>query len=187
MLFSGKDRTMFELKRITKVISEPILVRWILIGLGLVITMLTFTVIIWRYFLQVPLMWGEEVILYILPWFYVTGAVYATYDRSHIKGEMVHLLFQNHPRVLATFRAAAAFLCAGLSGLFSVWAYTNFTWQLGAHSRTTYLSLPLAYSHLALFLGFALMVVYFLFESIGTVRGEVRRVSANPPPGRGGL
>lgn len=128
-------------------------------------------------------MWWEEIVIYTVFWFYLCGAAYATYERSHIKGGVVQLFIKGHPRVLASFHVGVALLCLGLSGLFTVWGYNNFIWNLEIESRSTRLFLPLAYSTLSLPAGFSLMAVYFLTELIDSVRDLVRGVSANLAPG----
>ena len=172
---------MVWLKRIARVIWEvPLsLKRTIIIVYSLFMSVVIVAMVVCRYFLQIPLMWWEEIILYSLFWFYLVGAAYATYDRSHIKGGVVQLFIKNRPRVLASFHAGAAFLCMGLSGLCTAWGYNNFIWNLEIDSRSTQLFLPLAYSTLSLPVGFILMAMYFLTEFIGSVRGLVRGVPAN--------
>ena len=138
--------------------------------------------VICRYFLHIPLMWWEEIILYSVFWFYLAGAAYATYDRSHIKGGIIQIFIKNRPKVLVCFQAGAALLCLGLSGLLTVWGYNNFIWNLEANSRSTQLFLPLAYAQLSLPVGFILMAVYFLAEFIVSVRGLLRGVPVNSAP-----
>ena len=175
---------MVWLKRIAKIIWEvPLsLKRVIIIVYSLFMSAVIVVMVICRYFLHIPLMWWEEIILYSVFWFYVVGAAYATYDRSHIKGGVVELLIKNRPRALASFQVGVALLCLGLSSMLTVWGYTDFTWNLEANSRSTQLFLPLAYANLSLPVGFILMAVYFLAEFIDSVRGLLRGVPMNSTP-----
>lgn len=175
---------MVWLKRIARVIWEvPLsLKRVVIIVYSLFMSIVIVTMVICRYFLHIPLMWWEEIILYSLFWFYLLGAAYATYDRSHIKGGMVELLIKNRPRVLASFQVGVAFFCLGLSCMLTVWGYTDFAWNLEANSRSTQLFLPLAYANLSLPVGFILMAVYFLDEFIDSVRGLLRGVPMSSTP-----
>lgn len=182
---SVRKTTVVWLKRIARVIWEvPLsLKRVFIIVFSLFVAAVIVTMVIFRYFLQIPFMWWEELVLYTVFWFYLLGAAYATYDRSHIKGGIVQLFTKNRPRVLASFQVGVTLVCLGLSGLLTVWGYTNFTWQLEANSRSTQLFLPLAYANLSLPVGFALMAVYFFTEFIDSVRDLVRGVPVNPAPG----
>ena len=178
---------MFWLKKIAKIIwvTPLTLQRIILIVFSLFVITLIVGEVIFRYFLQMPVMWFEEIILYLVFWFYLAGAAYATYDRSHIKGGVIQIFIKNRPKVLVCFQAGAALLCLGLSSLLTVWGYTNFIWNLEANSRSTQLFLPLAYAQLSLPVGFILMAVYFLAEFIVSVRGLLQDMPANSVPENG--
>ncbi len=175
---------MFWLKKIAKIIwvTPLTLQRITLIVFSLFVITLIVGEVIFRYFLQMPVMWFEEIILYLVFWFYLAGAAYATYDRSHIKGGVIQIFIKNRPKVLVSFQAGATFLCLGLSGLLTVWGYNNFIWNLEANSRSTQLFLPLAYAQLSLPVGFILMAVYFLAEFIVSVRGLLQSVPMNSAP-----
>ena len=175
---------MFWLKKIAKIIwGTPLtLQRIILIVFSLFVITLIVGEVVFRYFLQMPVMWFEEIILYLVFWFYIAGAAYATYEHSHIKGGIVQIFIKNHPRVLACFQSGAAFLCLGLSSLLTVWSYNNFIWNLETGSRSTQLVLPLAYAQLSLPIGFILMAVYFFAEFIVSARGLLRGVPVNLAP-----
>lgn len=185
-MLSIRKAAIVWLKRTAKVAWEvPLsLERVTIVVLSLSVGALIVAMVVCRYFLEIPLMWVEEIVLYIIFWCYILGAAYATYERTHIKGGVVHLVIKDHPRVLACFQVGVALLCLGLSGLFTVWGYTNFIWNLEINARSTHLFLPLAYSYLSLPVGFLLMTVYFLSELIASVRG-LRSVPTNSAP-RGG-
>jgi len=175
---------MVWLKKITKIIwGTPLtLQRVIIILYSLFVSSVIVVMVICRYFLHIPLMWWEEIVLYTVFWFYLAGAAYATYDRSHIKGGVIQIFIKNHPGVLASIQAGVALLCLGLSSLLTVWGYNNFIWNLEANSRSTQLFLPLAYAQLSLPVGFILMAVYFLAEFIMSVRGLLQGVPMNSAP-----
>ena len=93
------------MKRITKVLWETplILQRVIMISLAIVLTILVCVEVAVRYFAHVPILWVEDLALYIVFWFYLTAAVYATYRRRHIVGGIVHILFKDKARVTICF------------------------------------------------------------------------------------
>ena len=175
---------MFWLKKIIKIIwGTPLtLQRITLIVFSLFVITLIVAEVIFRYFLEIPLMWFEEIILYSVFWFYIAGAAYATYDRSHIKGGIIQIFIKNNHRVLACFQSGVALLCLGLTSLLTVWSYNNFIWNLEMDSRSTQLFLPLAYAQLSLPVGFILMAVYFLSEFIVSIRGLLRGAPVNSAP-----
>jgi len=148
--------------------------RTILIALGILAAALILASIVFRYFLNLPLMWVEELCLYLIFWYYIAGASYATYDRSHIRGGVIDIILKDRPKILSGFHAGASLVCLGLSCLLAVWSYYDFVWNLGLDSRTTKLFLPIAWAHLSLTVGFILMVVYFFSESVDSLRSVKR-------------
>ena len=138
---------------------------------GLIIAM-----VIFRYFLHVPLMWVEEICLYVIFWFFMLGAAYATYRRLHIVGGIAPLLFQNKPRALGGLQVGTLTISFGLSCLLAFWSFGFFHWSIFGTGPplTMQLFLPLAWAQLSLFVGFSLMALYFLWELIDSVRDLLR-------------
>lgn len=136
--------------------------------MGAVLTCLIVSEVIFRYFLQLPQLWVEEVILYVVLWYYLLGAALATRDRSHIVGGVLHLLVR--PKIMDRFRVGTDFVSFGLSCLFTYWSYQVFLWNIGKDPRTMQLNLPDAYAYLALFAGFVFITLYFLAVLINRAR-----------------
>lgn len=168
---------MFRLKRTGRVIWEALLglQRVALVALSIYLTLLVVFQVVNRYFLKILFVGGyaEELCLYFIFWFYFLGAVYSTYNRSYIKGGMVEVLFKK-PMIQGYFQVGAAAIPLAISGLFAVWGYEEFLWNLGVNKITMMLFLPEAFSYLSIFVGFALMSLYFLSELIESVRGILR-------------
>ena len=168
---------MFRLERTGRVIWEPLLglQRVALVVLSIYLTLLVVFQVVIRYFLKIRLVGGaaEELTLYVIFWFYFLGAAYSTYNRSYIKGGVVEVLFKK-PRVQGYFKVGIAAIPLAISCLFTVWGYQEFLWTLGVNKITIMLFLPQAFSYLSIFVGFALMSLYFLTELIESVRGVLR-------------
>jgi len=136
-----------------------------------------------RYYVHEPILWVEELILFVVFWFYFTGSVYATYKRNHIVGGVLHLFLKNKPRVLGSFRLASTLICLGLCCLFIILSYTLFTYSLKVDPKTIHLMLHTSYARLALLCTFPLMAFYFLIELIGSIRDLARGVYGSSAPG----
>jgi len=134
-----------------------------LVGLSLLFVVLIVAEVIFRYFLNMPLMFVEELCVYFIFWMYMLGAAYGTYERTHIKGELIGLFFKS-PKIIFSFRIAVSLLSLILSCQMTIWGYQSFVWDLHAHTETQMLFLPLAYARVSIFVGFALMSIYFLAE-----------------------
>ena len=134
-----------------------------------------------RYYVQQPILWVEELIVFVVFWFYFTGGVYATYKRSHIVGGVLHIFFKNKPRALGSFQIFAALVCLGLCCLFTYLGYELFVYSLKVDPKTIHLQLHTSYARLAMLITFPLMAFYFLIELIDSVRGVIRGVIRGAP------
>ena len=134
-----------------------------------------------RYITFSPQLWVEEFCLFIVFWYYFAGAVYATYKRSHISGGIMNMVFRTKPKVQESIHLIATATSLVLSGFFAVLAFQQFAYSLKVNPRTIHLLLPLAYSRLALSVGFSLMIIYFLAELVGSIR-SLKGLPAMTPP-----
>jgi TRAP-type C4-dicarboxylate transport system permease small subunit len=146
------------------------LVKATMIVLSLVVTGLVGIEVLVRYITFSPQLWVEELCLFVVFWYYFAGAVYATYKRSHISGGIMNMVFRTKPKVQEGIHLVAAATSLALSGFFAVLAFQQFAYSLQMNPRTIHLLLPLAYSRLALSVGFSLMIIYFLAELIASIR-----------------
>lgn len=140
--------------------------------LSLFITGLIVVMVICRYLLHIPLMWVEELATYVAFWFFFLGAAYATYKHLNIEGGIVRVVFKDKPSAQLGFQAAISAMGVGLSCVLAVWSYDAVYWSLFGPGPplTGVLYLPLGWSQLSFFVGFSLMVLYFLVEFIQTIR-----------------
>jgi len=146
------------------------IVRATMVVLSLVVAGLVCAEVAVRYITFSPQLWVEELCLFIVFWYYFAGAVYATYKRSHISGGIMNMAFRKKPQVQEGIHLVATVTSLVLSGVFAVLAFQQFAYSVKVNPRTIHLLLPLAYSRLALSVGFTLMVLYFTYELIDSVR-----------------
>ncbi len=148
--------------------------RMVMILLAIYLSFMVFFEVAVRYYVKQPILFVEELIVYVVFWFYFTGAAYATYKRSHIVGGVLHLFLKNKPRVLSGFHIAAALISFGLSCLFTYLSYELFVYSLKVDPKTIRLMLHTSYARLAMLVTFPLMAFYFLVDLIGSIRNFVR-------------
>ena len=125
--------------------------------------------VIMRYVIHYPGMEVEEIATLIAFWFYFLGASYGAYNRSHIKAEMMHLVFKN-PKKLALSRSIATFIALVLAGLMIYWGYLYFIWGITKGERSRILQIPMVFSQISIFVSAILMFFYFLAELIDRLR-----------------
>mgnify|MGYP005853122223 CR=1 FL=1 len=124
--------------------------------------------VIMRYLIHYPGMEVEEIATLVAFWLYFLGASYGTYDRSHIKAELFHLVFKD-PRKLAFVRAIATGIALVLAGIMVYWGYLYFIWGITKVERSRILLLPMAFAQTSILVGATLMFLYFLTELVDRI------------------
>lgn len=125
-----------------------------------------------RSFLEVSLLWSEELSRYLLIWTTYIGAVAATHDRAHIRVEFVLTLLPEPARRAVEIVVAA--LCLGFCGVL-VHAGINLVQDsifLGLMSAASNLPVPIWVFQAIVPAGFALMGLRFALRIIALARGS---------------
>lgn len=138
----------------------------------IVTVMATFTMflqVIARYVLEISISGLDELTGHTAVWLYIMGAAYGTYDRSHIKAEVVHLFIKNQ-RVLSAIRALSTSIALVVACYMTVWSFGYIKWSIMKHEITPTLQIPTAIFQSSILIGAALMVLYFFVELIDLVR-----------------
>jgi len=138
----------------------------ILIALSLLISIVVFLQVVFRYVLSQPLFWSEELPRYLLIWTTFLAAALAQKHRAHINITLaVNLLprrIQKWLRILADI-----LICVFLGVLVYSGSLVS---RVTLHHRSTALQIPMAAVYLALPVGAALMMLYLLLQIIDDVR-----------------
>ena len=156
--------------------------RAVLIVCSVFITLLVFGAVLMRYIFHYPAMEVEEIATLVAFWLYFAGAIYGTYERSHIKTELIHLVFRQ-PRRYAMAKSAASLITLVLAGIMSYWGYTFFIWGIQKWARSPVLQLPMVYSQSSIFVGAVFMSFYFLVELVDNIRQALGLTPVTMPPG----
>ena len=123
--------------------------------------------VVMRYIFKTSIVGIEELAAYIAFWLYFIGSSYGTYERSHIKAELTHMIIKN-PKYYSISRAVTSFISVVLSGYAVILAYRYAGWGIRhmEQSSATFLgsTYPVLYFQFSLLVGFILMCFYFLVE-----------------------
>ena len=153
---------------------------------------INFANVVGRYLFLSPIVWAEEVMIFIMVWCVFLGAVPVTWEGRHLRMDLVAVAIPSPFREAINALAAAAFIAvAGLVVVQSWEAVTLFA-RLGQVSNTA--RVPMVVPHLALLVGFALMLVAvavrFRAYVAGTLGSEAedaaRDAGADAPTAPGG-
>lgn len=142
----------------------------------LVTTMATCTMflqVIARYVFEISISGLDELTGHTAVWLYLMGAAYGTYDRSHIKADMMHLLIKNQ-RILNLIRTLSTAVAVVVSCYMTVWSYGYIKWSILKHEVTPTLQIPTVFFQISILIGAVLMVVYFFTEFLDLARQTYR-------------
>jgi TRAP-type transport system small permease protein len=134
-------------------------------------TVLVFLQVLFRYWLQLPLDWGEEVSRYLFIWSAMLGAAIGTKRRAHFG---IDFLVKAFPSPLQTVIAVSVNLSiCGLMGVVAAQGTKLALSNLSQISPT--LAIPMAVPYAAIPACALLMFVYTVAETWGMVAGAGRK------------
>ena len=157
----------------------------VLTALFLVMTAVGFIQVIWRYFLQLPLSWSEELVRYLFVWITFLGAGVATAQNLHIEIDVLSTILAKKPpkrreRIDRTFRIISAFLLLIFLGYYAYLA-GDFLWKIHHLKQTsTAMEVNMLWPMSAILVGGLLMLFHYLARII-------RDLKANSDVDAGGL
>ncbi|MFQ5997099.1 MAG: TRAP transporter small permease [Dehalococcoidales bacterium] len=148
----------------------PSLMWWVILVSCIPLVVLVFIQVWLRYVFHVPMLWVEEIAVTPAFWFYMMGAAYAVYERSHITVDIVAVMVRRPKRRL-TIRFISALITLGLAMLFVYWGYYFFVWDLQMNMETATLRYPMIYGRCSIFFAAGILGgFYFWVETIDLAR-----------------
>jgi TRAP-type C4-dicarboxylate transport system permease small subunit len=140
----------------------------VLIVLSVLIAAVVFLQVVFRYVLQQPLFWSEELPRYLLIWMSFLAAALAQKDEAHIN---IALAITPLPRAVQRYIRLLANLA--ILGFLSILIYSgSLVTRITATHRSTALQIPMAAVYVALPVGAALMMLYLVLQIVQDVRGR---------------
>jgi TRAP-type C4-dicarboxylate transport system permease small subunit len=144
------------------------LVERVLIVLSVLIAAVVFLQVVFRYVLQQPLFWSEELPRYLLIWMSFLAAALAQKDEAHIN---IALAITPLPRVLQHWIRLLANLA--ILGFLGILIYSgSLVTRITASHRSTALQIPMAVVYVALPVGATLMMLYLVLQIVHDLRGR---------------
>ncbi len=157
----------------------------VLVALFLVMSVVAFIQVIWRYFLEWPLSWSEELVRYLFVWITFLGAGVATAEGMHIEIDVLSTILAKKPpdrreRIDRTFRIISTFLLLIFLGYYAYLA-GDFLWKIHHLKQTsTAMEVNMLWPMSAILVGGLLMLFHYLARII-------RDLKANSDIDSGGL
>lgn len=161
-----------ETGRLERVVGRLMAVPRFIIGtLILVSIAINFANVIGRYVFLSPIIWAEEVMVFMMVWCVFIGAVLVSWDDRHLRMDLLSLHLKGRWRtalngvVAVTSLAMFAFIAVQSFKATSLFA------QLGERSNTA--GVPMMIPHSALLIGFSLMFVAVAVRFRAIVAGRL--------------
>lgn len=154
-----------------KGLSEVI--RWLMIACSVISTGCMVYSVVLRYVFKGNFYGSDEVIMLFAFWLYFMGAVYGSYENSHIKADLLNVYIKNMRKKDAV-ALLGQLLTIVVNTIVLVWAIRYFGAEISKGGLSTALKIPLVIPKSAVFFGFLLMefyhVVYFIKNTLTFVR-----------------
>ena len=154
-----------------KGLSEVI--RWLMIACSVISTGCMVYSVVLRYVFKGNFYGSDEVIMLFAFWLYFMGAVYGSFENSHIKADLLNVYIKNMRKKDAV-ALLGQLLTIVVNTIVLVWAIRYFGAEIAKGGLSTALKIPLVIPKSAVFFGFLLMefyhVVYFIKNTLTFVR-----------------
>ena len=118
---------------------------------------INFANVIGRYVFLSPIIWAEEVMIFIMVWCVFIGAILVSWDGRHLKMDLLSTKLKPPWKQIVNGFAVAVFLIACGFVVAQSWKAVTLFSRLGQES--TVAGIPMVIPHSALLAGFALMIV----------------------------
>jgi TRAP-type transport system small permease protein len=139
-----------------------------LIVLSMLIAAVVFLQVVFRYVLQQPLFWSEELPRYLLIWMSFLAAALAQKSEAHI-----NITLALTPLPAAAQRWVRLLTNLVILGFLGVLVYSgSLVTRITAAHRSTALQIPMAAVYAALPIGAALMALYLILQIVQDLRGR---------------
>ncbi|MBT6284216.1 MAG: TRAP transporter small permease [Rhodospirillaceae bacterium] len=131
--------------------------------------------VIGRYLFLEPIIWAEEIMIYIMVWTVFIGAILVTYEGQHLKMDVFSVMLPSPFKEIINFIAVASFLLVCIYVIPNNWVVVEL--MFNNDQRSVVAEAPMVIPHFALLAGFSLMfvaiVVRFRAHVTGTLTGEI--------------
>jgi len=137
----------------------------ILVGVGI-----NFANVVGRYVFLKPIIWAEEILVFIMVWCVMLGATLVTWENQHLRMDAVYHLAPPRVRRWLNLLSTLAFLVAAVFLL--VQSVRVVAVIAGTGQRSVVAEIPMVIPYGAIPLSFGLIVLALLLRFRAFVRGE---------------
>ena len=147
-------------------VPRAIIGSMILIGI-----IINFSNVIGRYAFLEPIIWAEEIMIYIMVWTVFIGAILVSYEGQHLKMDVFSVMMPSPFKEIINFVATASVLLVCLYIIPNNWIVVELMWN--NDQRSVVAEVPMVIPHFALLAGFCLIFVGIVLRFRSHVTGNM--------------
>jgi TRAP-type C4-dicarboxylate transport system permease small subunit len=159
-------------------VKLPRLIIGVLILAGIAIN---FANVVGRYVFLSPIIWAEEILIYIMVWCVFIGTVLVTWDGRHLKMDLLSSTLKGTPRLVVNTITTLVTIAVMLFVVPKSWGVVEMMGRLDQRSVVS--EIPMTIPHFAIAFGFILMVLAVLARLRSNITGafetEVAELAAD--------
>jgi TRAP-type C4-dicarboxylate transport system permease small subunit len=153
------------------IVTVPRLIIGSMILIGIIINIAN---VIGRYMFLEPIIWAEEIMIYIMVWTVFIGAILVSYDGQHLKMDVFSVMLPSPYKEIINFIATASVLLVCIYVIPNNWIVVEL--MFNNDQRSVVAEVPMVIPHFALLFGFSMIfvaiVVRFRAHVSGTLASE---------------
>ncbi|MFT5487227.1 MAG: TRAP-type C4-dicarboxylate transport system permease small subunit [Paracoccaceae bacterium] len=127
--------------------------------------------VIGRYMFLEPIIWAEEIMIYIMVWTVFIGAILVSYDGQHLKMDVFSVMLPSPYKEIINFIATASVLLVCIYVIPNNWIVVELMWN--NDQRSVVAEVPMVIPHFAILAGFTLIFIGILVRFRSHVSGTL--------------
>jgi TRAP-type C4-dicarboxylate transport system permease small subunit len=131
---------------------------------------INFANVVGRYVFSAPIIWAEEILVFIMIWCVFVGAILVTWEGRHIKMDLLSCKLRPPWRQLVNGLAALGFVLVCVFVVIQSWGMVSMLLETGQQSVIA--RLPVGLMHGSILVGFTLMLLVVLLRARSYISGE---------------
>lgn len=141
-----------------------------IIGVAILVSIaINFANIIGRYILLSPIIWAEEIMIYINVWCVFIGVILVTWDGRHLKMDLLSSMLKSPWKEIVNTIAVVGFILICIFVVLQSWTVSSMMARLD--QRSVVAEIPMVVPHAAVLLGFGAMLVILLYKVRSYITG----------------
>lgn len=144
-------------------------IRFLIFVCGAVTLIVMVASVFMRYIMHMDFFGYEDIVLIFVLWLYYLGGIYATYEETHIRGDMMSHLFKT-PKAKKYYNISLNVFAVVCMSFWIKWGFSYVKWNFLAGGRTSALKIPLIISQAAIYTGICGLFFYSVFHLIRYIK-----------------